>query len=59
MQIVQIVAMSSYKRRGQAFLVFDGVDSATKAIEKLQGFPFHGKQMVNDRLCFIACALIF
>jgi RNA recognition motif-containing protein len=39
--------MSSLKRRGQAFVVFDSVESATKAVEKMQGFPFHGKQLVS------------
>ena len=36
-KIVQIVAMKSYARRGQAFIVFDTVDAAAAAIAALQG----------------------
>ena len=34
------------KAKGQAFVVFDSVDSATKAIEEVQGFEIFGKEMV-------------
>eukprot|EP00041_Stephanoeca_diplocostata_P012767 m.214744 g.214744 ORF g.214744 m.214744 type:complete len:339 (+) comp19077_c0_seq2:126-1142(+) len=36
--ILQIVAMKSYSRRGQAFVVFDSVQAATKALE-MQSYP--------------------
>eukprot|EP00053_Salpingoeca_punica_P009089 m.81363 g.81363 ORF g.81363 m.81363 type:complete len:310 (-) comp14872_c0_seq4:309-1238(-) len=44
-KIVQIVAMKSLKRRGQAFIVFDTIESAVKAHGTMQGFPFSGKEM--------------
>eukprot|EP00730_Choanoeca_flexa_P009240 TRINITY_DN12615_c3_g1_i4.p1 TRINITY_DN12615_c3_g1~~TRINITY_DN12615_c3_g1_i4.p1 ORF type:complete len:308 (+),score=59.36 TRINITY_DN12615_c3_g1_i4:38-961(+) len=44
-KILQIVAMSSVKRRGQAWVVFDNVDSAKKALAAMQSFPFCGKPM--------------
>jgi len=31
--------------RGQAFIVFDDVESAKKAVSSMQGFPFHSKKM--------------
>ncbi|KAF2148917.1 RNA-binding domain-containing protein [Myriangium duriaei CBS 260.36] len=43
--IIDIIAKKSIKRRGQAFVVFDNVDSAQNAIDELSGFEFAGKQM--------------
>jgi RNA recognition motif-containing protein len=43
--ILDIVAMDSLKRRGQAFVVFDKLDSAVDAKTKMQGFPFYDKPM--------------
>lgn len=31
--------------RGQAFIVFEDIDSAKKAVASMQGFPFHDKKM--------------
>ena len=31
--------------RGQAFIVFESIDSAQKAVASMQGFPFHSKKM--------------
>ena len=31
--------------RGQAFIVFENVEDATKAVQSMQGFPFHSKKM--------------
>lgn len=33
------------KAKGQAFVVFEDVESATKAIEDIQGFELFGKEM--------------
>ena len=59
-RILQIVAMKSYRRRGQAFVVFDKVSSAKAAISAMQGFPFVGKPMVcivrEGGGCRCACA---
>jgi RNA recognition motif-containing protein len=43
--IVDIVAMKSLKRRGQAWIIFREVSAATNALKSLQGFPFYNKPM--------------
>lgn len=43
--IVDIVAMKSLKRRGQAWIIFKELSSATNALKSLQGFPFYNKPM--------------
>jgi len=47
-QILDIVAMKSLKTRGQAFVIFKEVPSATNALRSMQGFPFYDKPMVCD-----------
>ena len=44
-QILEIVAMKTLKMRGQAFVVFKEVTSATNALHSMQGFPFYDKPM--------------
>ncbi|KAL1304243.1 hypothetical protein AAFC00_000660 [Neodothiora populina] len=46
--IVDIVAKRSLKRRGQAFIVFDSVESAENAIDEVNGFELFGKSMSLD-----------
>lgn len=43
--IIDIVAMKSLKRRGQAWVIFKEFSSATNALKSLQGFPFYNKAM--------------
>lgn len=43
--IREIVAMKSFWRRGQVWIVFSNVESATKALNGMQGFLYHGKHM--------------
>merc|ERR1711966_7258 len=43
--IVEIVAMDSVRRRGQAFVVFETIDSAREAKERMQGFPIYNKPL--------------
>jgi U1 small nuclear ribonucleoprotein A len=43
--IMDIIAMKSLKRRGQAWIIFKEVSSATNALRSLQGFPFYNKPM--------------
>merc|ERR1719311_706737 len=43
--ILDIVAMKSLKRRGQAWIIFKEVSAATNALKSLQGFPFYNKPM--------------
>ncbi|TPX30279.1 hypothetical protein SeMB42_g07937 [Synchytrium endobioticum] len=44
-QVLDIVVGKSIVRRGQAFIVFREVESATKALKEVQGFPLYGKPM--------------
>ncbi|KAF2103437.1 hypothetical protein NA57DRAFT_33144, partial [Rhizodiscina lignyota] len=43
--ILDIVAKKSLHRKGQAFVVFKDVESATQAIEDVNGFELFGKKM--------------
>lgn len=45
-QILDIVALKTLKMRGQAFLIFKEIQSATNALRSMQGFPFYDKPMV-------------
>ncbi len=49
--ILDIVALKTLKMRGQAFVVFKEIASATNALRSMQGFPFYDKPMV--RMCII------
>lgn len=44
-QILDIVALKTLKMRGQAFVVFRDITSATNALRSMQGFPFYDKPM--------------
>ncbi|KAN0096625.1 RNA recognition domain containing protein [Hyaloscypha variabilis] len=44
-EIIDIVAKTNLKAKGQAFIVFDTVESAQKAIEEVQGFELFDKPM--------------
>ena len=46
--ILDVVAMKTLKMKGQAFVVFKDVSSATQAMRSMQGFPFHDKPLVNS-----------
>ncbi|PGH14142.1 hypothetical protein AJ79_03259 [Helicocarpus griseus UAMH5409] len=46
--IIDIVAKTNLKAKGQAFIVFDNVESATRAIEEVNGFELFEKPMVLD-----------
>jgi len=43
--ILEIVALKTLKMRGQAFVVFKDISSATNALRQMQGFPFYDKPM--------------
>ncbi|XP_069464449.1 U2 small nuclear ribonucleoprotein B'' [Ambystoma mexicanum] len=43
--VVDIVALKTMKMRGQAFVVYKELSSATGALRQLQGFPFYSKPM--------------
>jgi len=46
--IIEIVAKKNLKAKGQAFIVFDNVESAQRAVEEVDGFDLLGKTMVVD-----------
>lgn len=43
--IIDIIAMKSLKRRGQAWIIFKETSAATNSLKSLQGFPFYNKPM--------------
>jgi len=43
--VLDVVALKTLKMRGQAFVVFKDIPSATKAMRSMQNFPFYDKQM--------------
>lgn len=43
--ILEIIALKTLKMRGQAFVVFKDIPSATNALRSMQGFPFYDKPM--------------
>ena len=43
--VLDVVAQKTSKMRGQAFVVFQHLTSASVAMQKLQGFDFYGKPM--------------
>ena len=45
--ILDIVAMKTLRMRGQAFVVFKDICSATTALRSMQGFPFYDKPMAS------------
>lgn len=44
-QILDIVALKNLKMRGQAFVIFKEISSATNALRTMQQFPFYDKPM--------------
>jgi RNA recognition motif-containing protein len=44
-EIIDIVAKTNLKAKGQAFIVFNTVESAQKAIDEIQGFELFDKPM--------------
>jgi len=46
-KILEVQAFKTLKHKGQAWVVFEGVSSATNALRQMQGFPFYDKPMVT------------
>lgn len=44
-QILDIIARKTLKTKGQAFVIFKDVNSASNAMRSMQGFPFYDKPM--------------
>jgi len=56
-----VLAFKTLKHKGQAWVVFEDVASATEAIKRMQDFPFYDKPMVSSSLkgvCELTCPLI-
>lgn len=45
--ILDIIALKTLKMRGQAFVVFKEIGSASNALRSMQNFPFYDKPMVS------------
>jgi len=44
--IVEVIAKKTYKLRGQAWIIFEELSGATKAVKEMQGFSnFYGKEL--------------
>ena len=46
--IIDIVAKTNLKAKGQAFVVFEDIESAKRAVQEINGFELLGKPMVLD-----------
>lgn len=57
-QILDIVALRNKKMRGQAFIIFKEINSATSALLAMQGFPFFDKPMVSLIIVYFVCIKI-
>ncbi|KAE8665482.1 U1 small nuclear ribonucleoprotein A [Hibiscus syriacus] len=44
-KILDVLAFKTLKHKGQAWVVFEDVSSATNALRRMQGFPFYDKEM--------------
>ena len=44
--VLDVLVKKTLKMRGQAFIVFRDIGSATNALRQMQGFPFYDKPMV-------------
>lgn len=45
-KILEVLAFKTLKHKGQAWVIFEDVSSATNALRQMQGFPFYDKPMV-------------
>ena len=52
-RILDIVIMRNIRLRGQAWVVFEEISSATAALRSMQGFPFFDKPMVHPPFCLL------
>jgi hypothetical protein len=46
-KVIDVVALKTYRLRGQAWVVFADVAAATSALRTMQGFPFFEKPIVS------------
>lgn len=46
--VIHLIAKTNLKAKGQAFVVFDEVEAAERAIKEIQGFELFEKPMLLD-----------
>ena len=51
-KILDVLAFKTLKHKGQAWVIFEEVSSATEALKRMQGFPFYDKPMVTIRIMY-------
>lgn len=49
-EVVDVVAHSNLRMRGQAFVSFENAEIAKKALKEVRGFPLYSKPMVSSRV---------
>ena len=47
-EIIDLVAKKNLKAKGQAFIVFEDVEAASRAVKEVQGFELFDKPMLLD-----------
>lgn len=58
-KVLDVLAFKTLKHKGQAWVVFEDVSSATNAIRQMQSFPFYDKPMVISNLMHALTPLKF
>lgn len=48
-RVLDIVTADAYQLRGQAWVIFDSPEGASRALSGVQGFTFFGKPMVRQK----------
>jgi len=51
-EILEINLKKNLRMRGQAFIVMKDVESATRALNVIQGFPFYNKLLVRKNMLY-------
>ena len=55
-KVIDVVVMKTEKLRGQAWIVFADITSATNALRTLNEFPLYGRPLVRkNHIPFVAC----
>ena len=57
-KVIDVVSQKTQNLRGQAWIVFADVSSATNALRAMQDFPFFGKPLVSFANSILIISLI-
>ena len=52
-EVLDVVAHSNLRMRGQAFVSFESPEIAKKALKEVRGFPLYSKPMVRATSCIL------